>query len=206
MQFNTISRSQFSLDSDDDVVLVKEHLPVGVDLAKYTIEVYCYNFKLKKYSSRSLNRDCFQKFLKESDRPLLVSFEAGSSSHYWARFCIECGHKVRLITTRFVASVKELNKDDKHDAKLIYRASLSADCKTTGVKSEKEQMLYTMLKLRDQFLKSKVKLINFWRAAVYEIGEPIPGTLQALQKHASDLALDTDNIRSPRYERSVKYC
>ena len=196
MQFNTISRELFDLETDDEVTFVKGYLPIGVDLAKYNIEVYCYNFKSNKFKSRTLSREQFKSFLNESEHKLLVSFESGGSSHYWARYCISCGHKVRLITTRFVSSVRDKNKDDKHDAKLIYLAALTLGCRTTGVKSEKEQMLYTILKLRDQLLKDRVKLTNFWRATIYEMGEPIKGNLISLKQHTENLAIDSDNVRT----------
>lgn len=89
----------------ENVPLINNHLPVGVDLAKYTIEAFSYSLKTKKYSTRSYTRDKFIEFIKNSPIPLTLAFEAGSSSHYWARLCQNFGHEVKLISTRFVASV-----------------------------------------------------------------------------------------------------
>ena len=43
----------------ENVPLINNHLPVGVDLAKYTIEAFSYSLKTKKFSTRSYTRDKF---------------------------------------------------------------------------------------------------------------------------------------------------
>ena len=179
----------------ENVPLINNHLPVGVDLAKYTIEAFSYSLKTKKYSTRSYTRDKFIEFIKNSPIPLTLAFEAGSSSHYWARLCQNFGHEVKLISTRFVASVNSLNKDDQKDAQLIYNSILIHGCKTCGIKSESTQLLYMMLKLRDQLIKDRVKMSNLWQACLYEIGEPLKGGIKQFIDHASFIAKDEANVR-----------
>ena len=200
MQVKTLSKSLFTLDSAETVQYINGYLPVGCDLAKFSIQIYCYNFKSKKFSSKALTRDSFTKFLQESDKPLLVAFESGSSCHYWARQCTKYNHKVRLITTRFVASVKDMNKDDPHDAKLIYRACFADGCKEIGVKTEQEQLLNMILRLRDQILKDRLKMTNLWKAAIHEIGEPVRCGIKEFRQHAHDLADDPDHVRDDSKE------
>ena len=178
----------------ENVPLINNHLPVGVDLAKYTIEAFSYSLKTKKYSTRSYTRDKFIEFIKNSPIPLTLAFEAGSSSHYWARLCQNFGHEVKLISTRFVASVNSLNKDDQKDAQLIYNSILIHGCKTCGIKSEATQLLYMMLKLRDQLIKDRVKMSNLWQACLYEIGEPLKGGIKQFIDHASFIAKDEANV------------
>ena len=55
MQVKTLSKSLFTLDSAETVQYINGYLPVGCDLAKFSIQIYCYNFKSKKFSSKACN-------------------------------------------------------------------------------------------------------------------------------------------------------
>jgi transposase len=60
--------------------------------------------------------------------PCLVGLEACCSAHYWAHKIERLGHRVRLMSPRFVKPYRKSDKNDANDAEAIWEAVTRARC------------------------------------------------------------------------------
>ena len=95
--------------------------------------------------------------------------EACGSSYFWCRKALEFGHLADIIpaaTRTFVLN----NKSDVNDAKAIWQLSFVPDVKKVRVRSEENQVLGIILKIREKLIAERTKLCNWMRGQFYELG------------------------------------
>ena len=76
--------------------------------------------------------------------------EACYSSHYRGRTFKEMGHAVKLIPAQHVTPFVRGNKNDKNDALAIYEASLRPQIRCVPIKSEAQQEILSIHKIRER--------------------------------------------------------
>ena len=121
----------------------------GVDLAKRVFQVHWVNMETGEINRRQLRREQLVTFFA-SQAPALVAMEACGSAHYWARRFAGFGHQVRLIAPSFVRPFVKRNKTDVADAQAIWEAAQRPDMRFVAVKSEAQQAVLTLHRVRQQ--------------------------------------------------------
>lgn len=76
---------------------------VGVDLAKYLIQVHAVDAAGKVVTSRALKREKFLLWCTGLPTGCLIAMEACSGSHHWSRKLMERGFDTRIIPGSSVA-------------------------------------------------------------------------------------------------------
>lgn len=107
--------------------------------------------------------------------------EACSGSQHWARRLVEMGHKVKLMPDKFVKAFNIRNKNDAADARAIWMAT-QMDCKEVAVKSEAQQAVLALHRMRQQLVKFRTMQINSLRGLLTEYGEVMAVGRAALDK------------------------
>jgi len=120
--------------------------------------------------------------------------EACGSAHWWARQIIKLGHDVRLLAPKSVRPFVLRNKTDAADARAIWTAAQQPDARFVAVKTEVQQSVLALHRLRAQLLKFRIMQTNALRGLLYEFGEILPGA--ALSK-ALPARLATLDARFP---------
>jgi transposase len=100
--------------------------------------------------------------------------EACGSAHYWAREFGKLGHEVRLIAAQFVRPFVKTNKNDAADAAAIWEAVQRPDMRFVAVKTEEQQSVLTLHRVREQLIKIRTMQINAIRGLLYEFGADLP--------------------------------
>ena len=126
---------------------------VGVDLAKRVIQVCVYTNK-KVRSNTEMTLSQFTHWLANS-KPITVIFEACGTSNYWKQKATSLGHDARLISPSLVSAIRQNHKTDKNDALAIVQASLLPDVTFIAGKSNQQQQLQTIMRLRELSVKQK---------------------------------------------------
>jgi len=139
---------------------------VGVDLAKNVIQVCVYKNR-KVLSNTELKHHEFIEWLFNAHSTTIV-FEACSTSNYWKQKAIEAGHSVHLISAKLVSTVRQNQKTDKNDALAIVQASLLPDLSLIKGKTNEQQQLQTVLRLRELAVKQKTASGNQLKALLLE--------------------------------------
>ncbi|WP_175233663.1 IS110 family transposase, partial [Paraburkholderia humisilvae] len=103
-----------------------------------------------------------------------VVMEACGSAHHWARVLARLGHDVRLIAAQFVRPFVKSNKNDAADAAAIWEAAQRPGMRFVAVKTEDQQAMLAMHRIRQQLVRMRVMQINQLRGLLYEFGVVLP--------------------------------
>ena len=102
------------------------------------------------------------KFLEHfaNREPCLTGIEACGSSQYWARCLLDLGHEIRLLPAKMVRPFVGGNKSDTHDSRAIWTAVQQPGIKTFVIKSEEQQAVLALHRMRQQLVKFCTVQIN----------------------------------------------
>ncbi len=144
----------------------------GVDLAKRVFQVHWVDMDTGEINRRQLKREQLVTFFAQQ-APALIAMEACGSAHYWARRFASFGHEVRLIAPSFVRPFVKRNKTDVADAQAIWEAAQRPEMRFVAVKSEAQQGVLTLHRVRAQLLKMRRMQINQTHGLLYEFGAAV---------------------------------
>ena len=182
----------------------------GLDLAKRLFQLHWVEMETGEICRRQMKRDEVMEFFARRE-PSVVAMEACGSAHYWARKLSGYGHEVRLIAAQFVRPFVKSNKTDAADAQAIWEAAQRPGMKFVAVKSEAQQSVLTLHRMREQLVKMRTMQVNQLRGLLYEFGaelpqgrqrgmERIPGALEKLEGTVSALVIETMRGQLKRIE------
>jgi transposase len=97
--------------------------------------------------------------------------EACGGSQHWARKLQEMGHEVKLMSGKMVKAFVCGNKNDAGDARAIYMAAMQPEVMNVAVKTEAQQAVLAMHRIRQQLVKMRTAQINELRGLLAEYGE-----------------------------------
>ena len=146
---------------------------VGVDIAKRVFQLYWVETETGELMGLRLTRG---KFLEHfaNRAPCLVGMEACGGAQHWARRLLALGHGVRLLPAKMVRPFVSGNKNDAHDAQAIWTAVQQPGVRTVAVKSEEQQGILALHRMRQQLVKFRTAQINGLRGLLTEYGEVMP--------------------------------
>src|SRR5439155_18949957 len=122
---------------------------IAVDIAKRLFSLYWVDAETGEIGARTMTRAKFEEFMR-SRKPSRVVLEAGGSAHHWGRWLERQGHEVRLIAAQHVRPFVRTNKTDGADARAIWEASSRPEVKWVAVKSEENQAVLGLHRMREQ--------------------------------------------------------
>jgi len=152
---------------------MNEITAMGIDLAKNVFEVHGVDARGVCVLRRQLPRARVLSFLAQVP-PAVVGMEACASAHYWGREVGRLGHRVKLLAPRYVKPFVRGHKTDRNDAQAICEAALKAQMPEVAVKSEEQQALLALHRLRALLGKQLVQLSSQVRALLAEFGHIAP--------------------------------
>lgn len=145
----------------------------GLDLAKRVFQVHWVEMETGEICRRQLKRREVAEFFAHR-APAVIAMEACGSAHYWARKLSAFGHEVKLMAAQFVRPFVKSNKTDVADAQAIWEAAQRPGMKFVAVKSEGQQAVLTLHRLREQLVKIRTMQTNQLRGLLYEFGADLP--------------------------------
>ena len=146
---------------------------VGADIAKRVFQLHWVEPATGEIMNLRLTRAKFVEHFANR-APSLVGMEACGGAQHWARRLLTLGHEVRLLPAKMVRPFVRGNKDDAHDAQAIWTAVQQPGVKTVAVKSEEQQGVLALHRMRQQLVKFRTAQINCLRGLLAEYGEVMP--------------------------------
>lgn len=174
---------------------------VGVDTAKDVFQLHWVDVETGEVCSKQLKRVKFlEHFANRS--PCIVGMEACGGSHHWARRLTSMGHEVKLMAGKMVKAFVPGNKNDVADARAVWLAMQQPSVRTVAVKTEAQQSVLAMHRMRQQLVKFRTAQINAIRGLLAEYGEVMkrgrpamndgmPEILKRLAERVPALLIDT---------------
>jgi transposase len=152
---------------------------IGIDLAKNVFQACGVNEHMKSQFNKKLKRPQLLDFMRQQ-APTMVVMEACYSSHYWGREMAKLGHDVKLIPAQHVTPFVRGNKNDHNDAFAITEASQRPYIRFVPIKTEHQQEISCLHRIRERLSKNKVALGNQSRGLSSEFGVVFPCGHKAL--------------------------
>lgn len=177
------------------------HIVVGIDVAKHVFQIACSDSG-KIVSNQRFSRARFKAFLLRS-KPSQIFMEACYSSHYWARFAMQCGHEVGLIPAQHVAPFTRGNKNDANDAIAIIEASRRPGLRLVKPKSIEQQDIQSLHRLRERLVRNRTSLINQTHGLLAEYGVMVHKTKKRFLLDTTE-ALNNDEL-SELIKRELRF-
>lgn len=164
----------------------------GMDIAKQIIQLHTVNPETGEVERHKLKRSQVLEFFVRRE-PALIAIEACGGAHWWARKLVEQGHEVRLLHPKSVRPFVLRNKTDAADARAIWTAVQQPEAPEVAIKTEVQQSVLALHRLRAQLMKFRIMQTNALRGLLYEFGVVFPQGHTALLKALPDTlaALDT---------------
>ena len=108
----------------------------------------------------------------------------------------ELGHEVMLLPAKMVRPFVGGNKNDSHDARAIWTAAQQPGVKTVAIKTEEQQAILALHRMRQQLVKFRTAQINCLRGLLTEYGEVMPQGWAGMRRGMA-LALERVSERLP---------
>src|SRR5213596_1683830 len=164
---------------------------IAIDVAKSVFEVPISEQPGQVRDRQRLSRERFRRFLAE--RPAAtVLMEACGSAHHWARHAQAHGHRAVLVPPHVVRPYVLRNKTDRTDTKGLLEAFRNEDVRAVPVKSETQQALAALHRLRSTWLATRTARLNTVRGLLREFGVVIPIGARQVVPHVRTLLEDAD--------------
>jgi transposase len=174
----------------------------GLDLAKQVFQVHWVDPSNGQIHRKTLPRSKMTRFFAQAARGV-IAMEACGSAHHWGRTLAALGHDVRLIAAQFVRPFVKTNKTDAADAQAIWEAAQRPDMRFVALKSEAQQAVLSLHRVRAQWIKIRTMQANQMRALLYEFGVVIPLGWRVLLRRATELLSSSNHCPVPELLRGV---
>lgn len=158
---------------------------LGIDLAKRVFSLHGVDAAGRTVLRRTVRRERLAATIALLP-PCLIGMEACCGAHAWARQFIAFGHHVRLMAPKFVAPYRKNSKNDGNDAEAICEAVGRPNMRFVPVKSEEQQALLALHRVRQGFIEERTATINRMRGLLLEFGIALPNRAPYVQRQASD--------------------
>ena len=168
----------------------------GLDLAKSVMQLHWVDMETGEIRRKQLKRRRLLEFFANR-QPGVIAMEACGSAHYWARELRDLGHEVRLIAAQFVRPFVKTNKNDAADAAAIWETVQRPDMRFVAVKTEEQQSVLALHRMRSQLIKVRTMQVNQIRGLLYEFGADLPQGRQRGLKEVPDALANLENSISP---------
>jgi transposase len=172
----------------------------GLDLAKRVFQVHWVEPETGEVKRKALARADVSAFFARR-QPGLVVIEACGSAHHWGRLLRSLGHEVRMIAAQFVRPFVKTNKTDAADAEAIWEASQRPGMRFVALKSEEQQAVLSLHRIRQQSVKIRTMQANQARGLLYEFGLVVPKGWRALLAQAGPILADETRCPVPELAR-----
>lgn len=146
---------------------------VGIDLGKHSFHLHGQDRHGKAVFRKKVNRKQLIEFFAKF-HPCTVVMEACAGAHYMARQLAGWGHQVKLISPQFVRPFVKSNKNDFVDAEAICEAASRPSMRFVMPKTESQQILSALHRVRDSLVWDRVKTANQLHGFLLEFGISLP--------------------------------
>jgi transposase len=142
---------------------------IGLDIAKTSFQIHGVAAYGRTTLRKTLRRGKVLEFFANLPA-CVIGMEACGGAHYWARELTKLGHEVRLMPPQYVKPYVKTNKHDAANAEGCCEAVQRPGMRFVPVKSERQQSLLMLHRIRDRLVAERTGTINAIRGHMAEFG------------------------------------
>jgi transposase len=162
---------------------------LAIDLAKNVFQLHGTDKTGKAVLKKKTSRAKLPEFMVNLP-PCNIYMEACGSSNYWGREFEKMGHKVKLINPKYVKPYVKRNKNDMNDAAGIAAAARDPDMRFCEVKTEAQQDVQSIHRMRKLLIGQRTQLANQIRGIMAEYGIIMPKGINQIRKNLAEILAD----------------
>jgi len=156
---------------------------VGIDLAKRVFSLHGVDATGHVVLRKTVRREQLMEVVAGLP-PCTIGMEACSGAHAWARQFQGFGHEVKLMAPAFVVPYRKSGQNDGNDAEAICEAVQRPNMRFVPVKSEEQQALLSLHRVRQGWIEERTATINRMRALLTEFGVVLPNRAPHVRRGA----------------------
>lgn len=153
----------------------------GIDIAKQVFQIHWVDQETGEIHSDKVKRKDFVNYFV-NQQPSVIGMEACGGAHHWGRLFKKLGHTVKLLPANKVKPFVVGNKNDMVDARAIWTAMQQPGMKFIAVKTEEQQSILSIHRMRELLVKHRTAQINSIRGLLTEFGLVMPKGKKALKE------------------------
>lgn len=173
---------------------------MAIDLAKNVFQVCALDKHNKVLFNKKLRRSQLGEFMSKQ-KPSPVYMEACYSSNYWARRFNQMEHQAYLIPAQHVTPFVRGNKNDHNDALAIAECSRRPDLRFVPIKTERQQEIIALHRIRRRLVKNRTQIINQVRGLLADFGLIFPQGYKAFNKTIN--TIEAEEILSFDFRQNI---
>jgi transposase len=154
---------------------------IAIDIAKKVFQLHWVEADTGSIERLKLKRSQMLEWFAAKPTAL-IAMEACGGAHEWGRELVKLGHEVRLLPPKMVRPFVQRNKTDAADAQAIWTAARQPGVRFVALKSEAQQVVLALHRMRAQLMKTRIMQTNELRGLLYEFGIVLSEGHQALMK------------------------
>jgi transposase len=143
---------------------------VGIDLSKRVFHIHECNHVGRKIGRKKVKRDGLLSAVSALPSSCTIYVEATRSAHYWSREFERIGRRTKQIPPQLVKPYLKSQKNDFNDAEAICEAGTRPGMRFVPMKSENQQVLQQLHRVRERLVRNRTRLINQIRGFLSEHG------------------------------------
>ena len=174
---------------------------IGIDLAKSVFSIHGVDQHGRCVLKRQVRREQLLDLTARLE-PCLIGMEACSGAHHFARELRKLGHDARIMAPQFVQPYRKNQKNDGNDAEAICEAVARPNMRFVAIKSEEQQALLVVHRVRKGLVDERTGLINSLRGMLCEFGVVLPKGRYQLRARLPQVLLD-EQQRLPTLAREI---
>ncbi len=167
-------------------------ITVGLDIAKTVFHLVFMNASGRVLKKKKLKRHQVIQYFAQIE-PAIVVMESCGSCHYWCRELTKAGHEVKAIAPQYVIPYRKGNKHDYNDATAIAEASQRENMRFVPMKSQEQQDIQLMHRVRERLIAQQTALGNQMRGLLAEYGIVYSKGIATLIKSLPESLEDAEN-------------
>jgi transposase len=160
---------------------MKEITTLAIDLAKRVFQLYGVDIHGAVVLQRRVSRAQLLAVVAQIPHCRVV-MEACGGAHYWAREIQALGHETQLIAGHYVKAFSRGQKNDRNDAQAIACAARQPDLPRVALKSEEQQAVMALHRMRERLVKERIQLTNQLHGLLGEFGIVLPRGIASLRR------------------------
>ncbi|PQQ41457.1 IS110 family transposase [Photorhabdus luminescens] len=169
---------------------------IGIDLAKRVFQLHIASPLGKMIKNTVVTRDKLMTFIAQQP-PSKIVMEACGNANYWSRQFKRFGHEVKQISPQYVAPFRMGSKNDKNDAVAIVEADSRPGMRYVPEKTQKQQDIQCLHRVRQRLMKNRTALINQIRGLGLEYGIAIPESAHKVEQCLPEHLENAENDLTP---------
>lgn len=165
---------------------------MGIDLGKRYFHVHGVDAQGAVQVQKRFSRQGLIRWMARCE-PCVVGMETCSGASYWARLFRSYGHDARLMSPQFVKPYVKSNKNDTRDAEAICEAVSRPTMRFVAVKTQQQQELQMLHRVRSRLVGRRTALINQLRGFLLEQGVAVGQGIHVVRRELPYALEDAQN-------------